>query len=81
MVLVINGVRQNDVPPNSRALYAAHPFYRESAAQLTMSATKLVGPAGLLYIQQREMGATVPQDSEFLRKNNIIVMNVAYKIE
>lgn len=64
MVLVVNGVLQEEAPSDSRSLYAAHPIYRETAAQLLMVPAKLVGPAGLLYVQQREMGATLPHDSE-----------------
>ncbi|KAL7288143.1 protein N-terminal asparagine amidohydrolase [Trichogramma pretiosum] len=62
MVLVLNGIPQEEVPCTSRDLYNAHPVYRESANQLHMVPTKLVGPAGLLYVQQREMAATLPQD-------------------
>ncbi|CAL1679997.1 unnamed protein product [Lasius platythorax] len=63
MVLVVGGVvLQEEIPADSRSLYAAHPVYRESAAQLHSMPAKLVGPASLLYVQQREMAATVPQD-------------------
>lgn len=62
MVLVVNGVLQEDVPAGSRSLYAAHPVYRETAAQLHSMPAKLVGPVGLLYVQQREMAATLPHD-------------------
>ncbi|XP_076172121.1 N-terminal amidohydrolase 1 [Ptiloglossa arizonensis] len=62
MVLVVNGVLQEDIPTDSRSLYAAHPIYRETAAQLHSMPAKLVGPMGLLYVQQREMAATLPQD-------------------
>ncbi|EZA61324.1 hypothetical protein DMN91_012644 [Ooceraea biroi] len=63
MVLVVGGVvLQEEIPSDSRSLYAAHPVYRESAAQLHSMPAKLVGPVGLLYVQQREMAATVPQD-------------------
>lgn len=65
MVLVVGGVvLQEEIPADSRSLYAAHPVYRESAAQLHSMPAKLVGPASLLYVQQREMAATVPQDSK-----------------
>lgn len=64
MVLVLNGVLQEEVPLDSRTLYAAHPIYRDTAAQLQMLPAKLVGPAGLLYVQQREMAATLPHDSK-----------------
>jgi len=65
MVLVVGGVvLQEEIPADSRSLYAAHPVYRESAAQLHSMPAKLVGPVGLLYVQQREMAATLPQDSK-----------------
>lgn len=66
MVLVVNGVLQEDIPTDSRSLYAAHPVYRETAAQLHSMPAKLVGPMGLLYVQQREMAATLPHDSKYL---------------
>ncbi|XP_011882282.1 PREDICTED: protein N-terminal asparagine amidohydrolase isoform X2 [Vollenhovia emeryi] len=63
MVLVVGGVvLQEEIPADSRSLYAAHPVYRESAAQLHSMPAKLVGPVGLLYVQQREMAATLPHD-------------------
>lgn len=62
MVLVVNGVLQEDVPTDSRSLYVSHPVYRETAAQLHSMPAKLVGPVGLLYVQQREMAATLPHD-------------------
>lgn len=64
MVLVVNGVLQEDIPVDSRSLYAAYPMYRETAAQFHSMPAKLVGPMGLLYVQQREMAATSPHDSE-----------------
>ncbi|XP_051168650.1 protein N-terminal asparagine amidohydrolase isoform X1 [Leptopilina boulardi] len=62
MVLVVNGVLQEEPPADSRSLYAAHPVYRETAAQLHSMPAKLVGPVGLLYVKQREMAATLPHD-------------------
>jgi len=62
MVLVLNGVLQEDCPPDTRALYHAHPVYRETAAQLLAIPNKVIGPLGLLYVQQRELAATVPHD-------------------
>ncbi|XP_025602936.1 protein N-terminal asparagine amidohydrolase [Athalia rosae] len=62
MVLVVNGVLQEEAPTDSRSLYAAHPIYRETAAQLHSMPAKLVGPVGLLYVLQREMAATLPHD-------------------
>ena len=74
MVLVVNGVLQEEPPTDSRSLYTAHPIYRETAAQLHMMPAKLVGPAGLLYVQQREMAATLPHDSELQGR----IMHQAY---
>ncbi|XP_060535049.1 protein N-terminal asparagine amidohydrolase [Cylas formicarius] len=62
MVLVFNGVLQEDCPPDSRALYLNHPVYRETAAQLLSVPNKVIGPVGLLYVLQRELAATVPHD-------------------
>lgn len=66
MVLVVGGVvLQEEIFADSRSLYAAHPVYRESAIQLHSMPAKLVGPVGLLYVQQREMAATLPHDSKY----------------
>ncbi|CAG9855640.1 unnamed protein product [Phyllotreta striolata] len=62
MVLVLNGVLQEDCPPDSRSLYHTHPIYRETAAQLLNVPNKIIGTVGLLYVQQRELAATVPHD-------------------
>lgn len=64
MVLVLNGVLQEDCPIDTRSLYHTHPVYRESAAQLLALSNKIIGPVGLLYVQQREFAATVPHDSK-----------------
>lgn len=64
MVLVLNGVLQEDSPPDSRTLFHNHPVYRDSALQLVSIPTKVIGPVGLLYIQQRELAVTAPHDSE-----------------
>lgn len=66
MVLVINGVVQEEPPPDSRSLFHAHPIFRESAAQLLGIPTKVIGPVGLLYVGQREMAVTVPHDSKYI---------------
>lgn len=65
MVLVLNGVLQKECPPDTRSLYHAHPVYRDTAAQLLAIPNKVIGPVGLLYVQQRELAATVPMDSKF----------------
>lgn len=65
MVLVLNGVLQEDSPTDTRALYHQHPFYRDTAAQLLSIPNKVIGPVGLLYVQQREFAATIPHDSKY----------------
>ncbi|KAL0270926.1 UNVERIFIED_CONTAM: hypothetical protein PYX00_008197 [Menopon gallinae] len=62
MVLVLNGVPQEEAPPDSRTLFHNHPVYRDAALQLRSIPTKVIGPVGLLYIHQREMAVTVPHD-------------------
>lgn len=64
MVIVVNGVVLEEPQTDSRTFYAANPVFRETAAQLHSMPAKLVGPVGLLYVQQREMAATLPHDSE-----------------
>lgn len=64
MVLVLNGVLQEECPQDTRSLYHAHPVYRETAAQLLAIPNKVIGPVGLLYVLQRELAATVPHDSK-----------------
>lgn len=65
MVLVLNGVLQEECPGDSRSLYQTHPVYRETAAQLLAIPNKVIGHVGLLYLQQRELAATIPHDSKF----------------
>ncbi|XP_063244679.1 protein N-terminal asparagine amidohydrolase isoform X2 [Bacillus rossius redtenbacheri] len=62
MVLVLSGVPQEEPPPDTRTLFHNHPLYKDTASQLLSIPTKMVGPVGLLYVQQRELAATVPQD-------------------
>lgn len=66
MVVVLNGVLVDECPTSVRALLAAHPGYREAAAQLLTGAARVVGPPGLLYVAQRELAAVVPHDSKYL---------------
>ncbi|XP_045495469.1 protein N-terminal asparagine amidohydrolase isoform X1 [Colias croceus] len=62
MVVVLNGVLADECPTSVRALLAAHPGYRDAAAQLLSAAARVVAPPGLLYVAQREMAAVVPHD-------------------
>lgn len=63
MVLLVQGVVQDEPPLDTRTLYLNHPVLRDSASQLLTISTKVVGPIGLLYVCQREMAVTVPHDS------------------
>ncbi|XP_030759714.1 protein N-terminal asparagine amidohydrolase-like [Sitophilus oryzae] len=62
MVLVLNGVLQAKCPQDTQTLYHSHPVYRETATQLLSIPNKVIGPVGLLYVQQREMASTAPHD-------------------
>lgn len=62
MVLVFNGVLQDDCPPDTSTLFMQHPVYRDYANQLLHISTKTVGPVGLLYVGQREMAAVATHD-------------------
>ncbi|KAG7296399.1 hypothetical protein JYU34_021551 [Plutella xylostella] len=62
MVVVLNGVLADECPTSVRALLAAHPGYRDAAAQLLSAAPRVVGAPGLLYVGQRELAAVVPHD-------------------
>ncbi|XP_067002297.1 protein N-terminal asparagine amidohydrolase [Anabrus simplex] len=62
MVLVLSGVLQEDPPPDSHTLFQNHPIYKDTVSQLLSVPTKVVGPVGLLYVQQRELAVTVPHD-------------------
>lgn len=64
MVLVLNGVLQEECPCDTRTLYLTHPIYRETANQLLSIPNKIIGPLGLLYVHQRELAATIPHDSK-----------------
>ncbi|XP_070140327.1 protein N-terminal asparagine amidohydrolase isoform X1 [Drosophila kikkawai] len=62
MVLVLNGVLQDDCPMNTNSLFLQHPVYRDYAQQLHSIQAKSVGPVGLLYVGQREWAASAPHD-------------------
>ncbi|XP_050311453.1 protein N-terminal asparagine amidohydrolase-like [Anthonomus grandis grandis] len=62
MVLVLNGVLQVKCPQDMQNLFNTYPIYRETAGQLLSIPNKVIGPMGLLYIKQKEMASTVPQD-------------------
>ncbi|XP_043066774.1 protein N-terminal asparagine amidohydrolase isoform X2 [Drosophila bipectinata] len=62
MVLVLNGVLQDDCPMDTNSLFLQHPVYRDYAQQLHSIQAKSVGPVGLLYLGQRELAASAPHD-------------------
>ncbi|KAG4073688.1 hypothetical protein HA402_000912 [Bradysia odoriphaga] len=62
MVLVLNGVLQDECPMDTSALFMLHPVYRDYANQLLEIPTKTVGPVGLLYVGQRELAAVATHD-------------------
>ncbi|CAG0884174.1 unnamed protein product [Darwinula stevensoni] len=63
MPLVVGGVvLENPLARETRSLIHAHPVFKETASSLCAMPTKVVGPVGLLYVNQREMAATVPHD-------------------
>ncbi|CAH2039831.1 unnamed protein product, partial [Iphiclides podalirius] len=77
MVVVLNGVLADECPTSVRALLAAHPGYRDAAAQLLAAAPRVVGPQGLLYVAQRELAAAVPHDMSFHRLSEEIDLTLA----
>lgn len=62
MVLVLNGVLQEECPLDTHSLFMQHPVYRDTANQLLSIPIKTIGPVGLLYVSQREMAAIAPHD-------------------
>uniref|UniRef100_A0A0A9WHR3 Protein N-terminal asparagine amidohydrolase n=3 Tax=Lygus hesperus TaxID=30085 RepID=A0A0A9WHR3_LYGHE len=62
MVVVVGGVALEEPLPDSTTLIHSHPGFRETASHLLAIPSKIVGPVGLLYVQQREMAVTVPHD-------------------
>lgn len=62
MVLLIGGVKMDDVPNDSRSLYHMAPHLKDSAAQFTSMKCQIIGPVELLYVTQREFAVCSPQD-------------------
>lgn len=62
MVLCVNRTPLGEVPPDMATLFHMHPGYRDSASHFISIPTKVIGPAGLLYVIERELAVTVPQD-------------------
>ena len=62
MVLVLNGVLQEESPMDTHSLFMQHPVYRDTANQLLSIPSKIINSMGLLYVGQREMAAIAPHD-------------------
>lgn len=62
MVLVLNGVLQEECPMDTHSLFMQHPVYRDTANQLLSIPSKIINSMGLLYVGQREMAAIAPHD-------------------
>lgn len=62
MVLLINGVLQENPEFKSDYLYSNYPVLRETAMSFKDTPSREVGPDGLLYLTEREMAVTVPSD-------------------
>lgn len=65
MVLLVQGCKVDEFSESGR-FYHSYPHLKDTAAQLTASLPKQVGPQGLLYVSQREFAAVSPHDSMFL---------------
>ncbi|XP_043833291.1 protein N-terminal asparagine amidohydrolase isoform X1 [Dromiciops gliroides] len=61
MPLFIEG-RRVQLPQSVREIVRAHPPLEERAKLLRGQSVQLVGPKGLLYVQQRELAVTSPKD-------------------
>ncbi|XP_043228377.1 protein N-terminal asparagine amidohydrolase-like [Amphibalanus amphitrite] len=62
MVLCIAGTPIDTIPQDLRTLFQLYPHLKEGARHLCSLPAKCVGPAGLLYVSQRELAVTVPHD-------------------
>lgn len=62
MVLVLNGVMQDECPTDTTSLFIQHPIYRDYASHFLSIPAKTVGHIGLLYVGQRELAAVAPHD-------------------
>jgi len=64
MVLLVNGTRVDECPLSLHALFQSHPGLKESSVSLCSVKSQVVGPAGLLYVTQREYAVTHPHDNK-----------------
>lgn len=66
MVLVIDGLIQEEHPPDSRTMFLRYPSFKEINNQFLSIQPKVIGSTCLLYVQQREMAVTMSYDSKYL---------------
>jgi len=62
MVLLIGGLKVEDVPHDSRTLYHIAPHLKDSASQISSMLPKQTTSMGLLYVSQREYAVCSPHD-------------------
>ena len=64
MVVLVNGVALEEPPRDIPAFLRQYSHFKEQASNLCSNKTEVVGPVGLLYVFQREFGATHPHDNK-----------------
>jgi len=64
MVLLVNGVVLEEAPSSLNSLFQSHPSLKDSANALCSMKSQVIGPAGLLYVSQREYAVTHPHDNK-----------------
>ena len=64
MVVLVNGVALEEPPRDIPAFLRQYSHFKEQASNLCSNKTEVVGPVGLLYVFQREFGATDPHDNK-----------------
>lgn len=63
MPLVVDGIVLAELPLTTRSLFETYPRLKEVSSSLLFNQqSKVVGPVGLLYVNQREFAATTPHD-------------------
>ncbi|XP_014666478.1 PREDICTED: protein N-terminal asparagine amidohydrolase-like, partial [Priapulus caudatus] len=64
MPLVVNGFELRDPLPDAHTFLNTYQSVRDEALMLCTQPVKIVGPIGLLYVNQREWAATTPHDKK-----------------
>lgn len=63
MVLIINEQSQNEFPKSTAHFYKKFLSYKDGAKIFLENGIRKVGAKGALYVGQREVAATVPEDA------------------